>query len=271
MGLAFCHTGLRRTGRALGCCALLFGLLGSATVRAQVPSGWLDLTSVTPGSAGTGAFAGFFVGTSITVSGTINAGAAAFSFNPTGTGINNSTIDDSSPQYSYSSVYSPTAPLTDRVGWSSTGAALNTVSLVFNQVPAGLVFHVANLDVAQFNFSGSAGVSSLTLLKGNNGADGDGIDPTFGALSKTIQDANAASSDNTLPTSAPPTNGTPRSAYGSVGIANSSLLLTFTVPAGSGDVNGGSFTMSVPEPTSAVLLGFGALGMVGLARRRARA
>ncbi len=261
---------LRRWGsvwRVLGYSALLGGLLGGGASRAHAQIVFLDVISVTPGTAGSGAFTGTLAGVSVT--GAIAAGVPSFSFNATGTGINSSTIDLSSPQYSYSTVYAPVVSLTDRIGWSSLGLATNVVTIAFGSPVIDPVFHVANLDLAQFSFASTSGLTSMTLLKGNDGS-GDGIDPV-GIGTKLIQDANPGTSDATLPGISPPTSGA-RSSYGSVRLNGtiSTIVIGMGTNGPGSDVGGGSFTISVPEPGSLILVGFGGLGLAGFGRRRPR-
>lgn len=245
--------------------SLLISLLGGSASQAAL---FLDLSSVTPGGPGTGAFSGTLGG--ITVTGSIAGSPSVFAFNATGAGISNSTTDNSSPQYSYSTVFSPTVATTDRIGFSYIGGATNVVSMSFGSPVTNPVFHVANLDNAQFSFAGLAGLTSMTLLNGNGGG-GDGL-AVIGSPSFSIIDANATTSDATLPTSTPPIAGG-RSGYGSVQLNGTFSTIAFGVGAsGPGaDINGGSFTLSiVPEPGSLVLAGLGALSMVGFTRRRGR-
>ena len=256
--------------RSIAFCALLTALLGGSTSRAAL---FLDLSVVTPGSVGTpgAGFTGTLGG--IVVTGTIATGAPSFSFNAVGAGIGGSTIAGTSPQYSYSTVYSPTIALTDRVGFTSLGVSTNVITISFSLPVTNPVFHVANLDGAEFNFTGTPGLTTLTLLKGNDGA-GDGIDPLFGGapfLSHLVHDATAtpASSDATPPSTTPPIAGA-RSAYGSVQLDGTFSTISFG--AGSaGFSDDGSFTISiVPEPGSLILAGMGLLSAAGFTRRRMR-
>ena len=253
--------------RTIALCVLLICSLGGGTARAAL---FLDVTAITPGSAGTGAFAGTLGG--ITVTGTIAAGTPSFFFNAAGPTIGGSTLDGSSPQYSYSTVYSPTMALTDRVGFTSLGAATNVITISFSSPVTDPVFHVANLDRAEFNFSPTPGLTTLTLLKGNDGA-GDGIDPLFGGppfLFHLVRDATPATSDPTPPTVTPPTTGT-RSAYGSVRLDGTFSTISFGAGTSGPGTDDGSFTISiVPEPGSLILAGMGLLSAAGFTRRRMR-
>lgn len=230
---------------------------------------FLDLTSLTPGGPGVGAFTGTLGG--ITVSGSIAAGPPTFFFNATGPGLSNSTIDGTSPQFSHASVFSPTNPFSDRIGFTYTAAATILVSMSFSSPVTNPVFHVANLDWAGFSFGPTVGLTSLTLLKGNDAADSDGIDPLFGGAPYSflyVHDVAPPTSDASLPFSPPPTGG-PRSAYASVRLNGTFSTIGFAVDALGPFTDSGSFTLSVvPEPGTALLLGLGALGLAGLSRRR---
>ena len=254
--------------RIIASCAVLISLLGGGTGRAAI---FLDLSGVTPGSVGAGAFTGSLGG--ILVTGSIAAGPpASFFFNAIGAGIGGSTIAGTSPQFSYSTVYSPTAATTDRVGFTSLGTATNVITISFSLPVTNPVFHVANLDWAEFNFSATPGLTTLTLLKGNDG-DGDDIDPLFGGapfLSHLVHDAAPGTSDPTPPSSTPPIAGS-RSAYGSVQLDGTFSTISFGAGTGGPFTDDGSFTLSiVPEPSSLILAGIGALGVAGFTRRRGR-
>lgn len=239
----------------------------TATVRADE---FLDLTSITPGSSGVGAFAGTLGG--IAVTGSIS-GALVFSFNAIGTGIGDSTVDGSSPQFSYSSVYSPTAPTGDRVGFTYMGGAGNTVIIMFSSPVTDPVFHVANWDWMAATFLPTPGFSSLTLLNGNNGPDGDGIDPGFGGSAYgfgLVTDMLPPTTDSTPPSTAPPTSGD-RSAYGSVRINGTFSTLVFVTDSMGPFSDDANFTIStVPEPGSIVVLAAGALFLVRKRRASGR-
>ena len=241
----------RATRLSIACGALVF-TLSAVTSQAAV---FLDLSSVTPGSVGVGTFTGTLGG--ISVSGSISpfaGGPSVFSFNPIGPGIGGSTTDGSSPQFSYSTVFSPTEPLTDRVGFTYISGATNLVTIAFGSSVTNPVFHVANLSGVAFNFSPTPGFTTLTLLAGNGGA-GDGVDPSFGGVPygfAHVQDLSPPSSDATLPSLPPPTAG-PRSAYASVQINGTFTSLVFATDGMGPPSDDGSFTISIPEPGSALL------------------
>lgn len=255
----------RDTRLAIASGALVF-TLSAVTSQAAV---FLDLFpgGVTPGSIGVGTFAGTLGG--ISVSGSITGPAPAFAFNAPSPGIGGSTTDGSSPQFSYPTVFSPTALTTDRVGFTYISGATDTVIITFSSPVTNPVFHVANLSGVAFNFGPTPGFTSLTLLAGNGGT-GDGIDPSFGGAPYSfahIQDLSPPTSDATLPFIPPPTAG-PRSAYASVqinGTFSSLVILTDGMGPPSDD---GSFTISIPEPGSALLALLGVSGSACFTRRR---
>ena len=244
-------------------------LLGGNTGRADT---FLDLTSVTPGGPGTGAFAGSLGTVGVTGSIVASGSPASFFFNGVGGAIGDSTITNSSPQYGYATVYSPTAALTDRVGWTflyDGTAKTETVTISFTSPVTNPVFHVANLDWAEFSFVLTPGLTSLTYLNGN--FDGfDGLDASPAALPfYRVQDFDASTSDATPPGVFPPMAG-PRSAYGSMQLNGTFSTIVIGMGTGGPFSDSGSFTISVPEPGTLVLLGVGALGLLGYAWRRRR-
>ena len=232
--------------------------LGSTATMAHAQ--YLDLTTLTPGT--NGAFTGTLNGVAVT--GAITANDGSFQFFGVGAGFNQSTLDNSSPQYSYSNIYSPSTPLTDRVGYQNTGGN-STITVVFGAAITNPVFQIANLDGAAFNFSSTVGLTGVVLLSQNGP----------GSL--------AVDSSNTLfnpgsgilgldPSTPPPTSGN-RSGYGSAELLGTFTTLTIRVGTNtSGD--SGSFTLStspaaVPEPGSiALLVGMGITGAGFLARKR---
>jgi hypothetical protein len=259
----------RGVAHAIVFCALLMSLLGSSIGSAAV---FLDVTSLTAPS-GPGLFTGFsgtLGGIGVTGSVSTGGGPAAFFFTAPGTAIGDSTVDGSSPQYSYSSVFSPTILTTDRVGFNYTGTATNLVTLSFTASVTDPVFHFANLGGGGFSFAGTPGFVSLTLLNGNNGPDGNGIDPTFGGVPYTsaiVRDAAPSPTDPTPPPTSDPVPSGPRSAYGSVRLNGTFTTVTMAID-GMGFADNGSFTVSnVPEPGAAMLTVFGLLTL-GLKRRR---
>ena len=226
---------------------LAFASTGVTSARGE----YLDLTALTTGTSGT--FTGTLGG--VTVTGAITANDGSYSFSPTGTSFDNSTTDNTSPQYSYAGIYTPAQALTDRVGYDKfVSAGTATVTIIFSTPVTNPVFQVANLDGSQDTFSLTGGLTGLSLLSGNGGG-GDGL----GLSGNTVVDLNPNTLVGLPPTTPPPTTG-PRSAYGSVQLLGTISTLTFASSTPSnfnqgGD--GGSFTLStsatVPEPSSFVL------------------
>ena len=132
---------------------LLVTLIGVQAARAG--STFLDLAAVTPGTSGT--FTGTLNGVAVTGAITVNDGT--YQWNLTGlSSYDNSVTNNTSPQYSYSNIYTPSIPLTDQVGYdkfASSGTA--TVTIAFGSAVTDPVFHVANLDSSQDTFSLTGG------------------------------------------------------------------------------------------------------------------
>lgn len=229
---------------------------------------FLDLTSVTPGSSVVGAFSGTLGGVAVT--GSIS-GAPVFSFNAIGSGLGDSTIDGSSPQFSHSSAFSPTTPTTDRVGFTYLSFAGNLVTMAFSSPVTDPVFHIANMDWMAISFAPTPGFTSLTLLNGNDGPDGDGIDPAFGGPAygfALVTDMMPFTTDSTPPAGSPPITGD-RSAYGSVRINGTFSTLVFVTDAMGPFSDSGSFTISM-VPGAATLSVFVLAALASPARRRSR-
>ena len=239
----------------------LLAFIGAASSN-PASAGFLDITSLTPGTSGS--FSGTLGG--VGVAGTISTTAPHFEFSATGSDFFNSTIDNTSTQYSYGNIYTPSIPLTDRVGYASYDGTRNTATITINFTSAvtNPVFHVANLDSMQYDFSATAGLAGLALLSGNGGG-GDGIL----VAGDVIKDANPLTAIGQPPTDQPLTSGA-RSAYGSVLLEGTFTSLTINVdnPGSAGD--GGSFTLStIPEPSTLALAGIGGFsGLIGAWRRR---
>lgn len=218
---------------------------------------FLDITTLTPGGAGTGAFTGTLGGVGVTGALTVGPGTT---FNAVGPGIGGSTIAGSSPQWSYGTIYTPATPLGDRVGFSqiSPGGGTAHVTLTFASAMTDLVFDVANLDWSTLEFGPSIadGLTGLTLLSGNGGG-GDGL-----AVSGTsIFDLTGSTADSTSPFSPPPTTGL-RSAYGSVLLSGTYSSLEFLMFTGPGTDNANFTITAVPEPDMTTLIALGAAGML---------
>lgn len=237
--------------------SVLVVVLSSHALQAQVT--FLDVSSVTAGGPGAGTFTGSLG--AITVTGSITAlgGPASFFFNGAtpglGGAIGDSTIDNLSPQYSYPTIYSSTLPGTDRIGWSSLGLKTEQIVITFSAPVTNPVFHVANIDWAQFAFVGLPGLTSIAYLSGNGG--GDGLDTSAAALALLrVQDFDPTTADGTPPGLIPPVAG-PRSGYGSIQLNGTFTTIFFGAGTAGpfSDVGGGSFTISVPEPGTWILIG----------------
>lgn len=237
--------------------------LSLAALAALAPAAgaqtFLDVTSVTATSVrGT-------LGTSpVIISAIFNT--TGFAFNTVGTGVGGSTIDGTSPQFSYANVFGQTAAAADRVGFTQPGAAGNaTLSFFFLTPVTNPVFHFANLDAARFSFV--VPFNLLTVLAGN-GAGGDG----FMLVSGVAGDANVGTALEQAPTTTPATAG-PRSAYGSVQVTGTySNIDMFVFSANQSLTDNGSFTISVtPEPATLALMVGGLLVLGGVVRRHRRA
>jgi hypothetical protein len=154
---------------------------------------------------------------------------------------------------------------TDQVGYNQNGNATGTATITINfaQPITNPIFQVANLDSAQYDFSSTAGLSSLVLLSGNGGAgDGLGID------GKLIVDLNPNTLVAQTTDSQPLTTGA-RSAYGSVELVGTFNTLSFKVLQATKGGDGGSFTIAaVPEPSALSALSLGALILGAIAAYR---
>jgi hypothetical protein len=196
---------------------LLVTLIVAPAARAG--STFLDLTVVTPGTSGT--FTGTLNGVAVT--GAITANDGSYQWNLTGLASwDNSVTNNTSPQYSYSNIYTPSIPLTDQVGYdkfASSGTA--TVTITFGSAVTDPVFHVANMDASKDTFSLTGGLTGLNLLSGNGGG-GDGL----GVSGNTVLDLNPNTGVGQDPATPPLTSG-PRSAYGSVELLGTISTLTF--------------------------------------------
>lgn len=253
----------RRTRAALLSLALL------APAHYLSAQTFLDITALATGTSGS--FNGT-IGAAIPVFGAIFSPGGGFAFNATdANSVGGSTVNNTSTQFGYASIFSPSIAQTDRIGFSRpAGSGTATVQIAFGAPVLNPVFHFANLDVASFNFSMTAGVS-LTLLSGNGGS-GDGL----GVSGTTVADLNPATALEQTASTAPTTTGN-RSGYGSVQLNGMYQLVYFTVTANPQSTFGdnGSFTISlaptvVPEPGTVVLVAGGLLGLVSMRRFRRR-
>ncbi len=215
---------------------------------------FLDVITLTSGFGGTGAFTGVLDG--VPVAGALTFGASTFINTDPGPFLGGSTIGGTSPQHSHAGIYTPTAPLSDKIGFSAAaGAGAPTVghmTITFGAPFKDPVIHVANLDVSRLDFSTTVGLGPMILLSGNGGPDGDGL--FVGG--PVIFDGTPTTIDLVPHTGIPPIAGS-RSAYGSVQILGTYPTLDFDIITPFG-IENASFTISsVPEPSSIVLAGLG--------------
>ena len=251
--------------RAASIGAVLAAALWAGPARAQQ---FLDLTTLTTGTSGT--FTGALGG--IPVAGAIitNSDRSFALFSPSTT-INHPSHNISFTPFSNSEIYTPTVPLTDRVGYTKMGSVTAATFIInFGAPITDPVFHIANLDSSTYDFAPTVGLGGVSLLSGNGGG-GDGLVVNGTAIS----DANPNTVIGVDPATTPPTTGA-RSAYGSVRLLGTFTTLTANVTSSFGD--GGSFTLStgpaaaaVPEQGTLALLGTGLLPLAGVAVRRRRA
>ncbi|REJ57552.1 MAG: PEP-CTERM sorting domain-containing protein [Microcystis aeruginosa DA14] len=245
-----------------------------ATPQAKAAVVFLDLNTFTAGGPGTGTFAGTPGGVNVT--GSILAGGSSnfqiLGINPTDWA--GTTIDNTTPQYSYSNIYTPSQNLGDRVGYGMFAGASSqsaTLTIQFSSPVTNPTFHVANLDGMIYDFSDpSNGSIALSLLSGNGGG-GDGL--TVDTTNKIIADVNPFTGVGLSPFTPPPTTGA-RSAYGSVALLGTFSTLTIKLqgnPSLTVAADGGSFMISttVPEPSTVLsLLTLGTLGAASTLKRK---
>ena len=231
-----------------------------AVSATTAPAAFVDLRSVSADLAGS-TFTGFLDGVAVT--GSATGGLESYTFNAPATDYEGSTINATSPQYSYASVYDPSAPGVDRVGYGAPGGGTFQIAITFGSQVTNPRFHVAELDGAAYTFTLTGGLTSLSLVRGNGGG-GDGLQ----VVGNVVSDTDPSTYFGLDPTTPPPTTG-PRSAYGTVSLNGTFSALSITVSAVHGD--GGSFTFSsVPEPTAMVVMGAGGLVFLRRSRRTAR-
>ena len=257
--------------------------LGVVLYASGVASGaraqYLSSLVVTAGTHNTsnGSFTGSMG--SVGVTGTATSGTTgSFTYNATTAGTSGlsawelSNTAGNSPQFNYATSFASPVANASTIGYTFWGLSTNTatVNLTFSRPVTNLVFQFANLDNSIWDFAASGGVTSLNLLKGNNGADGDGIG--IGVSGKTVIDRLNGDTGQ-APSATPFTNGTTnRSAYGSVQVVGtySSLTINLTATHSNGG-DGGNFTMAlIPEPGSLLFFIAGLAGAGGVLFRRCR-
>lgn len=240
---------------------------------AQAANVFLDVEQVTPGGSGLGAFSGTLNG--VAVSGEMSGPGVHTTISGINSGVpvSNTTLDGSSPQFSYSSVFAASQNQTDRVGFGNdldTTYAASRLTISFGQTMSNLVFHIANLDGSIFDFTATIGLTGISLLSGN----GDGSEG-LGVSGKSLFDYNPDTIVGQYPEDQPFTSDI-RSAYGSVLLAGSYddlVIDIYTNPAMTAyqhsldgiAQDGGSFTLSAPVPVPAAfwLFGSGLLVLMG--------
>ena len=202
-----------------------------------------------------GTFAGSLDGIPVTGSA---AGSVFYQINQPGSGFGSSTINGTSPQYSYANIYDPAAPGVDRVGYSAADGSNAGITITFASPVTNPRFHVANLTGATYTFALAGGLTSVSLVRGNGGG-GDGLQ----VVDNVVSDADPTTGGGLFTTTPPPTTG-PRSAFGTISLNGSFTVLNISMRTVGGD--GGSFTLSsVPEPAAMAAVG---VACVGLLRRR---
>lgn len=218
---------------------------------------FMDVLTVTGGT--TGGFTGQIGG--ISVSGSLAGNdplTQIFDTDDGTTTFARTTLDGSSLQYTNGSIYSPTSSTGDKVGYAffsdfgdpDRGLITETLSISFSSAVVNPVFHVANLDSMMYNFAPMGlSLTDLVLLSGNGGPDGDGL--VLDAVGPIIKDAMPLTIVGVDENDPVPTNGTPRSAYGSVMLLGTFTSLTIELlqnPDTTGG-DGGSFQISL-APTA---------------------
>ncbi|MDB4516827.1 hypothetical protein N9089_04430 [Crocinitomicaceae bacterium] len=255
--------------KQLACMAICITALTASRANAT----FMDVTSVTPGSAG--GFEGS-IG-SVSVEGSLAGFDPLTLINGTVTpnSFDRTVIDGSSLQYSDSSIYTPSNPSGDAVGYSllrSQGVELLTIN--FSESVTNPVFHVANLDSMIYEFVGLT-AGDLTILSGNGGSDGDGL--VIDSVDAIVKDGNPSTIVGVDPSLPPPVFPAARSAYGSISIMVSgsftSLQIELSQNPATGGGDGGSFqislpsAVSVPVPASFSLMGLG-LALIGFRQHK---
>jgi hypothetical protein len=210
---------------------------------------FVELGSVSPGGPGTGQATGTLTGHSYSAT-LLGAASSPYAIGVIGTSFGHTVIDNTSPQYSYSSIYAPSLPLGDRLGLRMVSSTNETAILrfAFGAPVINPVFHVANLDNAILDFSLSVPAGGLSVISGN----GDGMDGLLvnSALS-TIEDDDATTAVGISPSNPPTTTGG-RSAYGSVQICGSYRVLDVIIRKNPATNSDDSFNVAISGATAEV-------------------
>lgn len=227
--------------------------LGIGIVAGQANAASLDLMGVTQGSSGIGNFEGSLGKVSVT--GSLVTGKPQFRINGTGLDYHNSIIDNSSPQFSNSSIYTSSLLLGDKVGYSMLrNPGIARLQINFSEAITNPTFHVANLDSMVYDFSPTNNLLGLSLLSGNGANDGDGL--VVDGL--VVKDGNPLTIIGVDPAAPVPTASSARSAYGSVQLIGTFTSLDIDLSQNPNTIggDGGAFTLTTktevttPEPAS---------------------
>lgn len=255
--------------------AMLCGLFFSVTVATMPEASsdviFLDITSLTPTSdTGGPLIQGGFSGTigTVGVTGSLtNTNMSNFKIREAGTTFELSVINGTSQQFKYTDVYTHATANVDKVGYTfqNIGTLTPRLTINFTSPLYNPIFHVANVDSMTYSFLNSGGgLTGLSLLSGNGGSDGDGLQVSGFNIGDAKPTTVVAQGPGVHPHMAP----TARYGYGSVMLLGNISYLQIDFSKVGGD--GGGFTLSssgmtVPEPSAVAALTL-CMAFVGCAR-----